>query len=299
MVVDGEDNEVVVEIEASKLKNNNYEDNLSIIYEKLVNFVADKSESEIDFKLRYFPAKSDDEEEEEEVSKFNDFSTEEDRNPNIPCAYIQVTLKIFKSETETTNAEIYFKLVQNENGTNILMLTLEHESLSFGASISNWIRSLETIEIVENNENGGPDSSSWVSPLKIQSDSLNFLPDPESFVQVFTSIKFALEIRHKILSLIENLIESQNEINLELEFDRIHPNELIFSIPSLNDLKLTAKISMNSIVWGCFCGGGIGDDSHELIISELNLLGSKYRSILDCLQAQIELLSSHYNLLNK
>lgn len=289
MVVDGEDNEVVLKVEATELKNNNSEDNLSIIYEKLVNFVADKSETEIDFKLRYFPANS----EEEEESEFNDFSTEDDRNPNIPCSYIQVTLKLFKNETETSNAEIYFKLIKNGNGTDLLMLTLEHESLSFGFSVSNWIRSLETIEIVENSENDGLDSFSWISPLKIQSDSLNFLPDPESFVQVFTSIKFALEIRHKILILIENVIESQTEIRLELEFDRIHPNELIFSIPNLNNIKLTAKISMNSIVWGC-C-----DESHESIISELNLVGSKYRSILDCLQAQIELLSSHYNLLKK
>lgn len=308
MVVDGEENEVVFGNDANELKNNNSEENLSIIYEKLVNYLADKTELEIDidFKLRYFPAIILSKKCEEEESEFNDFSTEEGRNPNILCSsYIQVSLTIFKSEpTETTTAEIYLKLVKSENGngTDLLMLTLEHESLFGGVSVYNWLRSLESIEIVENTENENViessssssssfsfSSSSWVSPLKIQPDLPNFLPDPESFVQVFTYLKSALEIRHKILNLI------QNQTEIKLEFDRIHPNELIFLLPNLNDSdnKLTAKISMNSIVWG----GEEGSKSHELIISELNSVGSKYRSVLDCLQAQIELLSSHYNLL--
>lgn len=291
MAVDENENEVIFEGQTDYSKNT--EECLSFIYEKLVSFVAEKSETEIDFKLRYFPAVLESKNSVEDEGDFNDFIGEEDRIFNNQCPYIQVTLKIFgpeiESEIDTTTAEIYLKLIATKNGPDFLAFALKHESLPEGSgiSVSNWLRSLEIFEIFESNENIFDSSGSFwccLSPLKFQPDPLNVVPDPESFEQVFNAVKSALELRQKILYLIKN----QSKLNLE--FDRIQPNELKFShLHPINDLKLTAKISMNSIVWTC-CEG-----SHELV-SGLNSIGSKYRSVLDCLQEQIEFLSSHYNL---
>ena len=114
-------------------------------------------------------------------------------------------------------------------------------------------------------------------PTRIQPDSLNFIQDSEAFEQVFTAIREALQVRSQLLS----LVQLNEQI---LEFDRNNPNELVL----LSSKNLKAQISMNSIIWvSTQEGSGVNDE----LIPNLNAIGSKYRSVLDCLQAQLEILS--------
>ena len=99
----------------------------------------------------------------------------------------------------------------------------------------------------------------------------------KAFEQVFTAIREALQVRSQLLS----LVQLNEQI---LEFDRNNPNELVL----LSSKNLKAQISMNSIIWvSTQEGSGVNDE----LIPNLNAIGSKYRSVLDCLQAQLEILS--------
>lgn len=204
------------------------------------------------YKLRCFDAiVARTSEEEEEVLE------EEGRDSSIKTAYIQIKMEIDGIE----NAEIFLKL--SEKSSN-LVLKFQHEFFTEN-SISTWLKGLETVEFTEIEAN-------WLAPVKLQPDSLNFSKDADEF---FSAISEAFKLRNQI----QNLVQDNFEL---LEFDKIDPNE-IFLLP---EKKLKAKITGNSIVWSLV---GADENAHDLIVN-LNSIGTKYRSVLDCLQAQIELL---------
>ena len=235
---------------------------IEIIYEKLISFVSDKP----NFKLRYFDNLGDknsntssleDEEQEETV--------EEGRNPTIKTAYIQIKMEI---DEFSDPIEIYLKISENF----LLFLTIQHEFLPENLVISTWLKGLETkIEFLEVNEN----NSNWLAPKRLQPDYLNFSQDSEIFNEIFSTLKEALQFRNSL----QILVQDHSKF---LEFDKNDPNQIIL----LPDGNLKAKITINSITW---CTDGIDEDDLNLIVT-LNSIGSKYRSVLDCLQAQLELL---------
>jgi hypothetical protein len=241
-------------------RENNYE-GLNLVYEKLVNFVVDKPE----FKLRYFEAlesesKSNDEDYEEE----REFDHEEGRNSSIKCSYVQIKLELEDMEP----VDIFMKQ-RNSN----LLLTIQHDLISENVS-SNWLKSFAELEcqlLVTSEEL----NSNWLAPSKLQPDHLNFVQDLEAYNETFSTLKDALQLWGQL----QNLVQDQEE---KLQFDRNAPNELI-----CNNSSLRAQITKSSITWT-----SVNENDSDLICS-LNTIGSKYRSILDCLKAQLELLQTH------
>lgn len=231
-------------------KNNNFE-LLLIIYEKLVSFVSDKP----NFKLRYYDFQPEEGEEVEE---------EGCRNSSIKSSYIHIKMEI---EEIIEPLEIFLKL--SENSSNIL-LKIQNEILPENG-ISNWINDcIETIE--NNNNNSDSDSNSnWIIPKKLQFDQ-----NLEIFNEIFSTLKESIQIRNQL----QNLI--QDNFNI-LEFDKNNPNEILF-LPLERNLK--AKVTMNSIIWI----SETTDTNEKSLISDLNSIGSKYRSIIDCLKAQLDIL---------
>ena len=243
--------------DASTTESSTSIEDLSAVYEKLVTFVADKP----DYKLRYFESLAQENDEEDaEMSG---------RNSSIKSAYIQIILELHELEP----VDILLRLQQaQDQSLPSLLLSIRHEMIPEN-SVASWLKSLGTIEF----DSSSSDSSAWLAPSKLQPDSLNFVQDSEAFEQVFTAIKEALQIRSQLLGLLQS-----NEHLLEL--DKNAPNELVL-LPAKN---LKAQMSMNSIVWTeSQEGAGMNDE----LISTLNSIGSKYRSVLDCLQAQLEILS--------
>ena len=228
-------------------------EDLSSIYEKLVTFVADKA----DYKLRYFdPSVPEKDEEDLEMN-----GVEEGRNSSIKSAYIQIKMEI---SNEIEPVDIFLKLKQEDKNVSCLLLSIHHEMIPEN-SVASWLKSLGTIEF------DSLESSNWSAPSNIQPDSLNFVQDSEAYEQVFNAIKEALQVRSQLLA----LVQANEQV---LEFDKNNLNEVICS------KSLKAQISMNSIVW--IGTNGMNDE----LISNLNAIGTKYRSVLDCLQAQLELL---------
>ncbi len=209
-------------------------------------------EEKPNFKLRCFDALvTKATEEDKEVLE------EEGRDSSIKTAYIQI-----KMDMEAIEAiEIFLKL--SEYSSNLL-LKFQHEFFTEN-SISTWLKGLETVEFSEIETN-------WLAPVKLQPDSLNFSKDADEF---FSAISEAFKLRNQL----QNLVQDNFEL---LEFDKTDPNE-IFLLP---EKKLKAKITGNSIVWSLVEADGNVED----LISSLNSIGTKFRSVLDCLQAQIELL---------
>lgn len=233
-------------------------EDLSVIYEKLVIFVADKS----GYKLRYFDALIRQEQDEEDLEMNG---AEEGRNSSIKSAYIQIKMEV-SSEIEPVN--IFLKLLQRDDQANsCLLLSIHHEMIP-----ENFVVSLLKSYLSTTNEFDSLESSNWLAPAKIQPDSLNFAQDSEAFEQVFNVIKEALQVRSQLLS----LVQTNEQV---LEFDKNNPNEIICAAKNLK-----AQISMNSIVWVDENG------TNQELISNLDAVGSKYRSVLDCLQAQLYLL---------
>ena len=230
-------------------------EDLSAIYEKLVTFVADKP----DYKLRYFE-ESNQEKDEEDLEITG-------RNSSIKSAYIQIIMEI---SGEIEPVDILLKLQQDDTTVPSLLLSIHHEMIPENY-VAVWLKGLGTIEFYSS------ESSTWLVPTRIQPDSLNFIQDSEAFEQVFTAIREALQVRSQLLS----LVQLNEQI---LEFDRNNPNELVL----LSSKNLKAQISMNSIIWvSTQEGSGVNAE----LIPNLNAIGSKYRSVLDCLQAQLEILS--------
>lgn len=223
-------------------------EDLSVIYEKLVTFVDDKS----DYKLRYFDA----------LIQEQDEEYLEGRNPSIKSAYIQIKMEI---SSEIEPVAIFLKLHQDDQNVSSLILSIQHEMIPENLVVA-WLKSLKTIEF------DPLESSNWLSPTKLQPDSLNFAQDSEFFEQVFNAIKEALQVRSQLLS----LVQSNEQV---LEFDKNNPNEIICAAKNLK-----AQITMSSIIW--IDENGMNNE----LISNLNAVGLKYRSVLDCLQAQLHLL---------
>jgi hypothetical protein len=203
------------------------------------------------FKLRYF----DDMLEGSDDQREEELDENVGRNSSIKSAYIQIKMEIEEIEP----LEIFLKL--SENSSNLL-LTIQHEILPENG-ISSWLSGLETIE---NNS-----ISFWIIPRKLQFDQ-----NSEIFYEIFSILKQSLLIRNQL----QNLIQDNFDL---LEFDVNNPNE-IFLLPLERNLK--AKVSMNSIIWNWINETSVDID----FITSLNLIGSKYRSIIDCLQAQLEIL---------
>lgn len=232
--------------------------NLNLVYEQLVDFVADKSE----YKLRYFEAlerkvEADDDEEREE------FEADNDRNQSIKAAYIQIKLEL---EGGTEPIDIFLKLHDS-----ILLLSIQHELIPENTS-ANWLKSFAELDIIVTDEL----NSNWMALSKLQPDSLAFVQDFEAYYDTFSLIKDALHVWSQLQSLVQDQAG-------RLEFDRNALNELIYT----ENNCLRAKVTMNSIVWTSL------DISQDDLISSLNMIGSKYRSVLDCLQAQLELLQKN------
>lgn len=267
MAIDQEEEEEVQVFSSENDKNNNLE-LLLIIYEKLVSFVSDKP----NFKLRYYDLQPEEEEEE----------NEEFRNSSIKSSYIHIKMEI---EEIIEPLEIFLKL--SENSSNIL-LKIQNEILPENG-ISNWINNcMETIEAVENNNNNDNNNNSndnnnndnyddnnsndnnscWIIPKKLQFDQ-----NSEIFNEIFSTLKEAIQIRNQL----QNLI--QDNFNI-LEFDKNNPNEIVL-LPLERNFK--AKVTMNTIIW-------TSETNETSLISDLNSIGSKYRSIIDCLKAQLEII---------
>lgn len=254
------------------------DEEIRIIYEKLVSFVSDKP----NFKLRYFESESDkntrDEDEDCELELLG-------RNSSIKSAYIQIKMEIEEIEP----LEIFLKFSDSN-----LLLKIKHEILPENG-ILNWLKETETFEATEAPAKTPPpeatENSCWLIPKKFQFD---FSQDSESeiFNEIFSNLKEALKIRNRL----QNLIQDNFGI---LEFDKNNPNEIVLLKPMGTSLK--AKISMNLINWISegneeidFDYGSCSSSDSDLI-AKLNLIGSKYRSIIDCLQAQLELLNKQTN----
>lgn len=232
---------------------------LQAIYEKLVTFVADK----VDYKLRYFDA-LEAVEDEEDLSAEPEISTE--RDSSIKSAYIQVNLQV-NPEGDTGPLDIFLTVQDSK----ILLLTVKHELISESGLVS-WLKSLGTIEFSDYQQ-----QQDWLIPVKIQPDSLSLVPESESFDQVFTALKDALQLRHQILEHLNNLPFE------DAKFDKNNPSQLIISSGAS---VFKAEITMNAITWNC------ESEKDSELVSLLNSIGSKYRSVYDCLQAQLELLSN-------
>lgn len=263
MVIDSssidENGEAVKDIKSNANNCESIDENLNFIYEKLVNFVVDKSE----YKLRYFEALNDDKVrakgdfDAEEDEDFKDFDVEDgERDQNIKESYIQINLEIDKSALEPVNIYLIIK-----NST--LFLSIKHDLIPENIS-TNWLKTFVQIQHADDQNN----VSTWMIPSKLQLfDSF----DDELYTETFVSIKEAL----MVWSHLQSLVQDQEG---KLEFDRNCPNELIYTE------SLRAKVFIDSITWSSF------DSSHVELVSSLNSIGAKYRSVVDCLQAQLELL---------
>jgi hypothetical protein len=230
------------------------------IYEKLVSFVSDKS----DYKLRYFEelvAQEDDTENNDvdDDSKASDYIVDEGRNSSIKSAYIHIELKRENDGDDPLN--LYLK-VDNE----VLLLSCSHELIPETCSAT-WIKGLNTIDV------SVAENSCWCAPESLQND-----PIQDNYEQVFVALNDAIVTRKQLQEMIDE--------TPFLEFDKNNLNTL-YLLPS-KDLK--AEVSMTAVTWS--------SDSLEYIelLSELNTIGSKYRSVLDCLKEQVSLLLSKLSL---
>lgn len=245
-------------VDESNTASNNIEStnlDLNSVYEKLVSFVADKPE----YKLRYFEALESSESSKGEEEEEREIDVEEGRNANIKCAYIHIKL-----ELESIGPVDIFLKQANSN----LLLSIQHDLISENTS-SSWLKSFAELECqpVPSEDT----NSTWLAPSSLQPDSLNFVQDTEAYSQIFTAIKDALQL----WSQLQILVQDQEG---KLEFDRNSSCDLVF-----ND-SLRAQITRNLITWTS------ANENDIDLIANLNMIGSKYRSVFDCLQAQLELL---------
>ena len=244
-----------MEKEHEMVVDNNENNDLMEIYDKLVNFVEGKSE----YKVKYFKVENEQQEHEDKI--IDTIDQNYDRDAPIKSDYIQVKIQYENTNNEVEEEEIDIIFIKSENGN--LELKIQNEL------ISNWI---EEIEILDQNLPEFKCAISSSSESLIYS-SLILLQNSEAFTRIFGTIKDAIQLRNQM----QNILQDSG-----VEFDK---NELTFK----SDLcVLKAKISIKSIIWSC--ENDFDLERASLLVEELNSI-SATASILDCLKSQLELLN--------
>lgn len=242
---------------------------LQQIHEKLVGLVAAAKPE--DYKLRFFEAI--DESKGEDDVEGEDGGMSLRLLDNFKSAYIQIKM-------EAESVDIFLTLQKGH-----LYLSIRDEAssnYSYLPDAMNWIKGLQLIETIQNINEEDPFSSqsAWIAPTILQP------PEDDStkaFDELFDAIRAAIRLRNRLA----NLFAEDRFAGL-VDFDKNNVAELV--APSID---LHARIALDSIIWrkgSVEREEGGGDYSDDNFIDNLNEIGAKYRSVLDCLEAQIDLI---------